>query len=48
MDDDFNAYLKRYCEKERCTLEEAKEHAIVKEVKRYYDEVHEESLGRIE
>lgn len=31
-------YLERYCHKYKCTSEEALEHAIVKEIRKYYFE----------
>lgn len=34
---DFEAYVKRYCKKHKITPEEAKEHALVKDVRKYYE-----------
>lgn len=34
---DFNAYVERYCKKHQITPEEAKEHLLVKEVRKYYE-----------
>lgn len=36
---DFEAYLERYCKKHNITKEEAEAHALVKEVKKYYEEL---------
>lgn len=36
---DFEQYLKRYCKSYGYTMEEAREHALIKEVQKYYDEV---------
>lgn len=33
----YNDYVERYCRKGRCTPEEAHTHALVKEVKNYYE-----------
>lgn len=35
---DFEEYVRRYSRKHEITPEEAKEHALVKEVKAYYEE----------
>ena len=36
---DFDIYLERYCEMYHVTPEQAKEHVLVKEVKKMYEEV---------
>ena len=36
--DDFKEYLERYCTKHRISTEEAKQHKLVQEVKKYYEE----------
>lgn len=33
----YNDYVERYCRKGGCTPEEAHTHALVKEVKKYYE-----------
>lgn len=33
---DFKAYVDKYCKKHKCTVEEALEHALVKDVYEYY------------
>lgn len=38
VESDFEAYVERYCRKHKITPEEAKEHAMVREVKAYYEE----------
>ena len=35
---DFEIYVERYCKKHRCSVEEAKKHALVKNVQKYYNE----------
>lgn len=35
---DYEIYLKRYCEKRRLPKEVAESHALVKEVKKFYEE----------
>ena len=35
---DFELYLERYCKSRGCSIEEAKEHALVKEVEKLYKE----------
>lgn len=34
---DFEAYVERYCRKHKITPEEAKQHALVRDVKEYYE-----------
>ncbi len=36
---DFELYLEKYCRTYGYSEEEAREHALVKEVKKYYDEI---------
>ena len=36
--EDFEEYLERYCTKHRITPEVAKQHKLVQEVKKYYEE----------
>ena len=36
--DDFKEYLEKYSTKHRITPEEAKQHKLVQEVKKYYEE----------
>lgn len=33
----YDAYVERYCRNGRCKPEEAHKHALVREVKKYYD-----------
>lgn len=35
---DFEEFVKKYCKKHEITPEEAKTHALVKEVQAYYEE----------
>lgn len=35
---DYEEYLERYCRKHKITKEEAESHALVKEIKKYYEE----------
>ena len=36
--EDFKEFLERYCNKHKVTTEEAKQHMVVREVKKYYEE----------
>ena len=38
METDFDIYLKKYCGKHQISPEEAIQHALVKLVKKYYEE----------
>ena len=38
MADDFESYLERYCRHYNITTEEAKQHRLVQEVKKYYED----------
>lgn len=43
---DFELYLERYSKSRRCSVEEAKEHALVKEVEKQYKENEKEVVAR--
>lgn len=43
---DFDIYLERYCKQYGYTKEEAKEHALIKEVQQYYNEQKEGVVNR--
>lgn len=43
---DFELYLERYSKSRGCSVEEAKEHALVKEVKKQYKENEKEVATR--
>ena len=47
MNDDFKAYIERYCKKHKCTVEEALQHEIVKEVGKQYQEKIDQKEGNI-
>ena len=38
-------YIKRYCRKHKCTYEEAKTHAMVKNVMEYYEHVNDGKIS---
>ena len=35
----IDIYLEKYCEHHGCSVEEAKKHAMVREVEKYYNEI---------
>lgn len=43
---DFELYLERYSKSRGCSVEEAKEHALVKEVEKQYKENEKEVVTR--
>lgn len=43
---DFELYLERYSKSRGCSIEEAKEHALVKEVEKLYKENEKEVVIR--
>lgn len=45
---DYNEYLEKYCKAYRTSLEASESHAIVKEVKRYYEEIKKANKGTVE
>lgn len=44
-DGKVKAFVKRYCIKHKCTPEEAKTHAIVKNVMNYYEHVNDGKIS---
>ena len=42
---DFEEYVARYCKKHEVTPEEAKTHALVKEVQAYYERLNEGAIN---